>query len=340
MFRFFCFVLIIWHAVSMAEPVDTQNRKLKIAILRHITVEEAELLSIDSQAERMLITEAKSRGHEIQFLDPRQLICSTSSHPSYDVVISRAEIDSFDSHLTDSYLRALDFFETLNIPVINSSLSTITAQDKFRTLLLAHKAGISIPKTFLVYDFEHVKKLLEQDQIQYPFFIKKPYGGCGKSVYKVENARALSMLVKNFQDSEPILVQESIDLETDEQGNVRDMRIWVVRDATTKKAKFVGGSYRTAARGHYLTNTSAGGVVTPLEEPYDPKIAKMAEQALEAIEGDVAGIDIARDKKGNLYLIEVNISFYTGKVFQNVIGINPWKLVLDLVEARANKKAN
>ena len=62
----------------------------------------------------------------------------------------------------------------------------------------------------------------------------------------------------------------------------------------------------------------------------------MAEQALEAIEGDVAGIDIARDKQGYLYLIEVNISFYTGKIFQEMIGINVWKLVMDLAEARVN----
>ena len=32
------------------------------------------------------------------------------------------------------------------------------------------------------------------------------------------------------------------------------MRTWVVRDPITNKAKFVGGVYRIAAQGNYLTN--------------------------------------------------------------------------------------
>lgn len=216
--------------------------------------------------------------------------------------------------------------------------ATINAQDKFRTLLLAQKAGVQIPLTFIVYTASDIENLLHMNNIHYPFFIKKPYGCCGNGVFLVENPQMLTRLIsKNFQSREAILVEERIDLETDEHGNIKDMRIWVVRDAVTNKAKFFCGSYRTASSGNYLTNTSAGGTVSRMEQPYDEKIACMAEKALESIKGDVAGIDIARDKQGNLYLIEVNISFYTGKIFQESMGINIWALVMDLAETRAGK---
>lgn len=314
------------------------EKHLKIGVLRHLTVDEAEQKKIDSQAERLLIEAAKSRGHQIEFINPLQYEYSTSDHPDFDVIISRAEINDPYEPVTDSYFRALDYFESLGVPVINSAQATLNAQDKFRTLLLAKKAGIRVPLTFLVHSLEAVKKLVKDGSINYPFFVKKPYGGAGSAVFKVKDEASLTNLVKeSFRPNELILVEEKIDLETDENGNVKDMRTWVVRDSVTNRAKFIGGTYRTAASGHYLTNLYAGGRVSPLNQPFDPKVVEMSERALESIGGDVGGIDIGRDKKGNLYLIEVNISFYTGKVFQDAIGINIWELVMDLAEARVKK---
>lgn len=145
------------------------------------------------------------------------------------------------------------------------------------------------------------------------------------------------MISENFEVREAILVEERIDLETNEEGNFRDMRVCVVRDAATNKARCIAGAYRNASKGNYLTNTSAGGVLSRMAEPYDAKLMLLAELALESIEGDAAGIDIARDKQGDLYLIEVNISFFTGKIFQEMIPVNIWKHVMDLAEARARE---
>ncbi len=330
----FCFVLLFSTLFSFEQA----SRQLKIGILRHLSIKEAEQLSIDNKAEKLMVEAAQSRGHHIEFINPLHMVCSTSNEQEYDVIISRAEINSFSEPVMDAYLRALDYFQTKEIPVINNAWATINAQDKFRTLLLAQSAGIQIPLTFIVYFIEDIEVLLGAGKIVYPFFIKNPYGGCGKSVYLIENHEGLCGIVaKKFQAGEAILVEERIDLETDERGDVKDMRLWVVRDAETNKARFVGGAYRTAARGHYLTNASAGGRVSAMEQPYNPAIARFAEQALESIGADVAGIDVARDKKGNLYLIEINISFFTNQVFLDTIGINIWELVMDLAESRAEK---
>lgn len=332
MYKSLCLIFTILYAISMSDILHSVERKLKLAILRHIAIEEDKW---DSLVEKMLVTEAKSRGHEIEFINPLEFICSTTNYPNYDGIISRVEIDRFDSHITDSYLRALHYFQTLNIPVINSSVSIMNAQDKFRTLWLAQNAGIPIPKTFLLYNFESIKDYLETNEIKYPFFIKKPYGNFGSSVYKIENDRELLTLRTEFQELEPILIQENIDLETDEKNNLKDMRIWVVRDPITNRPKFLGGVYRIASKGQYVTNISRGGMPTVLE--YDAEVAKIAEQSLEAVQGDAAGIDIARDKKGNLYLIEVNISFEI-KEELDIVSIAPWNSILDLAEARASKK--
>lgn len=318
------------HATGFPE------KHLKIGVLRHLTIEEAEQKKIDTQAEKLLIEAAKTRGHQIEFINPLRYEYSTSGHPDFDVIVSRAEINDPYEPVTDSYFRALDYFESLGIPVINSSQATLNAQDKFRTLLLAKKVGIRVPLTFLVHSLEAVKKLVNDGSIDYPFFVKKPYGGAGTAVFKVKDEDGLTKLIeRSFRQDELILVEESIDLETDENGNVKDMRTWVVRDPATNRAKFIGGTYRTASSGHYLTNLYAGGRVSRLDQPYDPKVIEMTERALESIGADVAGVDIGRDKNGNLYLIEVNISFYTGKVFQDAIGVNIWELVIDLAEARA-----
>jgi len=329
--------LICALLVAPLSATETGTKTLKIGLLRHLTIEEAEARSIDTQAEQLIIAESMKRGHQITMINPMAFVCETASSKSFDVIISRAEMDSFSDPVTDSYLRALDYFQTLGVPVINSSAATLSAQDKFRTLMLAKNAGVRVPETFLVYRRDDIEQLLALGRINYPFFVKQPYSGCGKGVFLVKNARDTQVVLQKFQPSEPILVEERIDLETDARGNVRDMRVWVVRDAVTNRAKFLGAVYRTASNKHYLTNTYAGGTVSPLEKPYDPALIRLAEQALESIGADVAGVDIGRDKAGNLYLIEINISFFTGKVFLDTIGINIWSHVMDLAEARAKK---
>jgi RimK family alpha-L-glutamate ligase len=285
----------------------------------------------------MLIAAAKARGHSVTILNPLELVYGTHSSCQYDLIISRAEIDTFADNITDAYLRALDYFERLGVPIINAGAPTIAAQDKFRTLMAAHQAGIPVPLTFLVHSLENVQELIRTRQIAFPFFLKKPYSGCGHGVFLVRNCQELQATCgQHFSTMhEPILVEERIDLETDATGNVQDMRIWVVRDPLTNRAQFVGGATRTAINGHYLTNVSAGGTASPLPQPYAEDIIALSEKALESIDADVAGIDLARDTKGNLYLLEINISFYTSDIVQQIIGSNIWELVLDLAEARA-----
>ena len=129
------------------------SKNLQIGVLRHINIEEAQQFSIDSYAEQLLVAAATSRGHHIEFVNPLA-ICSTQGSVHYDAIISRSEVDAFADNLTDAYLRALDYFETLGIPIINTARATINAQDKFRTLFISTKSGHTVPLTFMVYALE------------------------------------------------------------------------------------------------------------------------------------------------------------------------------------------
>ena len=286
-------------------------------------------------AEQRIIEIASARGHLINIINPLRLCLSSHTNiEDYDIIISRAEINRFEDNVTDAYLRTLDYFESIGIPVINSSKATLIAQDKFRTHLLVKRAGIPTPSTFLVHTLEEIQNLIRNNRVRYPFVIKTLYGGCGKGVFLTKNERELrEALRKNFKEGESILVQERINLETNMGGGFRDMRIWVVRNPYTNKAMFVGGVYRNAQIGQFITNLSDGGNITPIES-YESDVINVSERALESIGADVAGIDLARDENGNLYLLEINISFYTEPIFEETMGVNIWEHVIDLAESR------
>ncbi|MGB9181191.1 MAG: YheC/YheD family protein, partial [Pyrinomonadaceae bacterium] len=156
-------------------------------------------------------------------------------------------------------------------------------------------------------------------------------------VYKVNGFEEMENLYhRMFSPREVLLLQELLDLEVNDEGEVRDYRIWVVRDKVTGKSKTMGGVYRNARDGNFRTNVSHGGYVTPIKNLAE-EVAWLGETALDAVSGDVAGVDIARTKNGNLYVEEVNISFDTGIKTQNHIG-DVWGEVLDLLMTRIDNK--
>ncbi|MBI5332734.1 MAG: hypothetical protein HZB65_04120 [Candidatus Aenigmarchaeota archaeon] len=224
----------------------------------------------------------------------------------------------------------------IGIPVINSARSLIIAQDKFRTYSLMQQNNIQTPFSILCYDIRRVWNLIESGCIRYPFVVKKPYGGRGEGVFVIMNAHDLGKASVVFSVTESVLVQDYIELEK-HNGCFRDMRIWVCRNPDSEKPRFVGAFYRNAPIDRYLTNTSIGGSIAPMKV-CDDEIIKISEKALDIIGADVAGIDIARDSNGSLYLLEINASFDTAQESINAIGVDVWNIVMDLVEKRVNRK--
>ncbi|MFH0837408.1 MAG: YheC/YheD family protein [Candidatus Aenigmatarchaeota archaeon] len=298
---------------------------LLIGILKHDKI---------GYAEQRLIEIGRSRGHVVEIINPLNIVLGDGVL-KYDVIISRAEINSFREDVTDAYFRLLEYFESIGVPVINSARSLLISQDKFRTHFVMRQNNISVPNSVLVHGIKSVWNSLK-GQIRYPFVIKKPYGGRGEGVFVINNIDELRKAEISFTDSSAVLVQDYIELETNEDGCFRDMRIWVCRDPETEIPVFLGGFYRNASSGSYLTNLSRNGIITPIIN-YDDNVIKMAETVLDAIGADVAGIDIARDCHGALYFLEANASFDTTQESVNAVGVDVWSMVMDLAENRTMK---
>jgi RimK family alpha-L-glutamate ligase len=307
-----------------------------IGVLRH---------DYKGHAEEQLIQIGKERGLEVVLIDPFTItlgvqpdtIRNHGTSLECDGIVSRCEISSCLAPESEAYLRLLQFYEKKGVPIINSSQSIIKCQDKFRTHYNLSKLGAPTPKTFVTYEYQRAEKIIIEKELEFPIIIKKIYGSRGDGVYKVNSFEEMKNLYHyRFSPREVLLLQEHLYLEVNDEGEVRDYRIWVVRDKSTGKSKTMGGVHRNARNGNFRTNVSHGGYVTRVKG-LAKEVAWLGEIALDAVSGDVAGIDIARTKDGNLYVEEVNISFDTGVKTQNYIG-DIWSEVLDLLVTRIENK--
>jgi ribosomal protein S6--L-glutamate ligase len=309
----------------MTEQSVRINSNLRIGILRHIA---------QGNGETRLMETANERGHTIELINPFSVTLDLNPTSEYDVIISRAEINAFTSEEMDAYLRVIEYYRNQGVPVINSGEAILNAQDKFRTHALAAQRNIRTPSTFLAYGLTDVRSLITSNRMTFPCVLKNPYGGRGEGIFLARNHNQLSNAIRrNFNNLNPVLVQEFIASESNDAGGQRDMRIWVCRNPSTNRAQFIGGIYRNARHGTFLTNISQQGYRTPIEQ-YPEDIQRVSEEALEAIGADVAGIDLMRDRQGNIYLLEINICFDIGVGAEKLIGENIWEYVIDLVEAR------
>lgn len=303
-----------------------------IGVLRH---------DYHGHAENQIVQVGNEKGFEVVLIDPFSVTIGIEPDTiridnkllECDGIISRCEIGSILAPESEAYLRLLQFYENRGTPVINSSESIIKCQDKFRTHYNLSKMNLPNPKTFLTYEYESAKRILSEKELEFPVIVKETYGSRGNGVYKVNSLEEFEILHQTeFSTNQVILLQEFLDLEVNEENELRDLRLWVLRDKITGKAKTMGGVYRNSRDGNFMTNVRHGGYVTPIEQ-LPIEIARLGEAALDAVSADVAGIDIARCKNGDLYIEEINISFDTGVKTQYFIG-DIWSEIIDLLVTR------
>ncbi len=252
-------------------------------------------------------------------------------------VISRCEIRGAQFREYDQYLRALGYFESSNIPIINNAQSVINTQDKYRSHVLMVLNGIPTPISYLVHNKEQAFSLLEGGLIAFPLVLKDPYGSRGTAVFKIDDKEALEgAFVSHFRRISP-LVQEFLHLETDTEGRVGDLRVWVVRGAKTEKPRFAGAYHRFAPdKSSILTNlsTNDGGYGGPMGG-HVSNLIRYSKKVLDALGADVLGVDVAKTTEGRLYVIEANITMDTTPEWREWAGVDIWKNVVELAIARA-----
>ncbi|PIZ66152.1 lysine biosynthesis protein LysX [Candidatus Roizmanbacteria bacterium CG_4_9_14_0_2_um_filter_39_13] len=237
--------------------------------------------------EKLIIAAARSRSVDLILIDIREQIFSRDCwNHRIDVALER-------SVSTVKGMYAVDFMESIGIPVVNSSAVGRICQDKFLTSLVLKERGVATLDFGMVFSLEQAEELITQLG-GYPVVLKPPTGSWGRLLAKINDRDALEALIDHKQilgspDHKALYLQEYI------AKKGRDIRAFVINGET------IAAIYRDSA--HWITNTARGGKSSNC--PVTPELSKLCKKASDAIGGGILAMDVVETDDG-LKIIEVN----------------------------------
>lgn len=259
--------------------------------------------------EKLLIDEARRRNVNLHIVDVReQIFDPLSYHERFDVVLERCLSTVKGTH-------AIEFFESMRVPVVNSLSVARLCENKFLTSLTLFKNKVPTPRFSLIFGEEQAKKAVIELG-GYPVVIKPVHGSWGRLVAKVNDVHALEAVIEQKltlggPHHQAIYMQKYIE----KPG--RDIRVHVIG------GKVIAAIYRKS--NHWITNTARGAEAVPCK--IDKALEKIALAAGKAIGEGVLGLDVFETKSG--YVVnEVNHTIEFKNV-QRVTGIDIAGAILD-----------
>lgn len=182
-----------------------------------------------------------------------------------------------------------EYCATHNIPVTDSVFTFtkpwIDRKSFEYQRLLAHNLPI-IPSYF-VSERSLVKI---QDTLQFPVIAKITNGSQGKGVYKCNSLQEINDVFTT--EKQPLLIQKYIQ-------NDGDLRVLVIGSTV------LGGIKRMSSNTDEFRNNVSLGGAAQIHELTDTQ-AQLALQAAQALQYEIAGVDIIADTNGDLFIMEVN----------------------------------
>jgi ribosomal protein S6--L-glutamate ligase len=129
-----------------------------------------------------------------------------------------------------------------------------------------------------------------KEKIQFPVVVKTTYGSKGAGVYKCNSSAEIEEILNQVQN--PLLIQKYIE-------NDGDIRVFIIGN------HIQGAIKRKSSNQHeFRNNVSLGGTA----EIYNltETEAKLALDAAQALEFDIAGVDLIQSHDGKTFIMEVN----------------------------------
>lgn len=203
----------------------------------------------------------------------------TLERPDFILCRTGAETDYFT-------LAVLRHFERRGVRLINGPEAIDLVADKLHTMQRLIRAGLPVPSTILgkfPMDVDLVEK-----ELGFPVIVKTLRGTRGTGVLKCEDRGQfddLAGLLASAEAKADFLFQHYV-----RASHGRDVRVLVVG------GRVVAAMERRSPSGHFKSNVSLGGVgvaYTPTGE-----MAELAARAADALDLEVAGIDILFDEEG------------------------------------------
>lgn len=225
-------------------------------------------------------------------------------------------------------LGVLHALRELGVPVYNDARAIERSVDKSMTSLLLHAAGVPTPPTWAVESAAQAQQIVMREAAAGHALVLKPlFGSQGKGLQRVGQVdggfRALPPLARGYggvaylQRFVPPVAQPGF-----------DWRVLVV-----------GGRAVTAMRrvsAHWIHNVAQGARVARAE--LTPELARLAQEAAQALQMDYAGIDLMPGAAGPV-VIEVN----GVAAWQGLQRVTPFSiaraLVDDLLDRRCARQA-
>ncbi len=260
--------------------------------------------------EKLLIKEAKRRGHQVRRVDSRELVFDFEDDYDLDVLLERDV-----SHSRALYI--LNLFENGDVPTVNSYKTARTCGDKIATTKALQEAGVPTPEVKVAFTQESALAAIEE--MGYPVVLKPVTGSWGRLLAKINDRDAAEAVLEHKSQlgsyyHKIFYIQEYVDKPD------RDIRVFVVGDET------IAAIYRESE--HWITNTARGGEAANC--PVTQEIDQICVDAACAVGGGVLAVDLL-EGAGGLTVAEVN---YTVE-FKNSVeptGVDIPAKIIDYVE--------
>ncbi|PHS57706.1 MAG: hypothetical protein COB17_05705 [Sulfurimonas sp.] len=247
--------------------------------------------------------------------------------------INMLELDLFFSYNAGEQTVAQTYmYETLNryITTINSFEAFALSEDKFKSNIALHHAGINTSDFFLCHR-ERPEYMVEKFREWRKLVFKPVDGWGGNGMTLLESSQSLDSLMPflNQSNMRHIYLERFID------NDFTDFRIDIV------DGDFIACYGRKANDREWRTNITSGGSVM-LREAND-EIVDIAKKAVKALGMDIAGVDILYDREKEEYIVlEVNgiPAFATPEQEKIGLSFNDKKIhkIVELIDSRTQYK--
>ena len=212
-------------------------------------------------------------------------------------------------------LNILHALDMLGVIVYNHGRAVERTVDKAMTSFLLSQHGVPTPPTWVCESRAQAQQLFQRETAHGHAVVIKPlFGSQGQGVRKL--LPGMTMPVPLEQHVEGVYyLQRYMD---SGEGAWHDYRVFVIRGKAVAAMVRHGSSW--------INNVALGGRCEPLLPVGE--VAEMAVAAANAVDIDYCGVDVIRDRNGQLYVLEVN-SIPAWKGLQGVCSTNVAELLVD-----------
>ncbi len=232
-------------------------------------------------------------------------------------------------------------FELAGIPVIGCGvLSSALCMDKDRAHILAHAAGVAVPRSYvLTKNMAAGEALSQAEEIGYPLFVKPIKAGSSFGVTKVSDRHDLPAAIKlAFEYDDKVIIEENI---TGFEVGCAIMGYDTLTVGEVDEIELTDGFFDFTEK--YTLKTSAIHVPARISEATAKRIKQTAQRIYKALDcRGFARVDMFLSTSGEIVFNEVNTipGFTTHSRFPNMlkaVGI-PFEQVISTAIDRAVRK--